>query len=82
MRRLGLLIAGTFLATGAGLAMTAPASAAGRSGGDHHWDCDHGHSYYYDTITTTITTTATTTTTTAASGSGSVSASAVDRADR
>jgi hypothetical protein len=48
MRRLGLLIAGTFLATGAGLAMTAPASAAGRSGGDHHWDCDHGHSYYYD----------------------------------
>jgi hypothetical protein len=27
--------------------MTAPASAAGRSGGDHHWDCDHGHSYYH-----------------------------------
>jgi hypothetical protein len=46
MRRAGLLIAGVFLATGAGLAMTAPASAAGRSGGDHHWDCDHGHSYY------------------------------------
>jgi hypothetical protein len=47
MRRAGLLIAGVFLATGAGLAMTAPASAAGRSGGDHHWDCDHGHSYYH-----------------------------------
>ena len=48
MRRAGLLIAGVFLATGAGLAMTAPASAAGRSGGDHRGDCDQGHSHYYD----------------------------------
>ena len=48
MRRAGLLIAGIFLATGAGLAMAAPASAAGRSGGDGWWNCDHGNSCYYD----------------------------------
>jgi len=46
MRRAGLLIAGAVLATGAGLAMASPASAAGSSGGGDPWDCDYGHSYY------------------------------------
>jgi len=44
MRRAGLLIAGVFLATGAGLALSAPASAAVNGG----WcDDDYGHGYYY-----------------------------------
>jgi hypothetical protein len=46
MRRAGLLIAGVFLATGAGLALSAPASAAGVSGGHHPSDCHH-HGHYY-----------------------------------
>jgi len=43
MRRAGLLIAGVFLATGAGLALSAPASAAVNGG----WCDDYGHGYYH-----------------------------------
>jgi hypothetical protein len=51
MRRLGLLVAGGLLASGAGLALATPASAAVQSGGDRprHSDCDHGYGddYYH-----------------------------------
>jgi len=47
MRRAGLLIAGVFLATGAGLALSAPASAAGHSVSGHWSDCDDDSGYYY-----------------------------------
>jgi len=36
------------LATGASLALAAPASAAGRTDADHpHHSCFHGHHHYY-----------------------------------
>jgi hypothetical protein len=61
MRRAGLLIAGVFLVTGAGLALSSPASAAGTSGAGtatastarhDHPDCDdwgqcYNDNYYY-----------------------------------
>ncbi|MDT4990278.1 MAG: hypothetical protein QOH97_170 [Actinoplanes sp.] len=61
MRRAGLLIAGVFLATGAGLVLSSPASAAGTSGAStatastarhDHPDCDewsqcYDNNYYY-----------------------------------
>jgi hypothetical protein len=47
MRRAGLLIAGCLLASGAGLALAAPASAAvGDDHGNRH--CYHGHGYFVD----------------------------------
>jgi hypothetical protein len=46
MRRAGLLIAGVFLATGAGVALASPASAAGTSVNHSHPDCgDNNHGY-------------------------------------
>jgi hypothetical protein len=48
MRRTGLLIASALVATGFGLAMSAPASAAARSAGDHHHHCYHNNGNYYD----------------------------------
>jgi len=49
MRRAGLLIAGMFLVTGAGLAVANPAAAAPNAGADRprgyhcHWYNGHGH---------------------------------------
>jgi hypothetical protein len=57
MRRAGLLIAGVFLATGAGFAFSSPASAAGTSGGSttaastarhDHPNCDGWGNGYHD----------------------------------
>jgi hypothetical protein len=53
MRRPGLLIVGMMLATGAGLALATPASAAPSTNGDHprHGHCDnyrHHHHHFYN----------------------------------
>jgi hypothetical protein len=47
MRRTGLLIAGFLLASGAGLALASPASAAARTDSyrPHHSQCHHGQHY-------------------------------------
>jgi len=36
------------MATGFGLAMASPASAAGNSGSHNRWDNDYGNSYHYN----------------------------------